>query len=149
MKTVDGSFVDANVLVYAATEDDLRHRASLDLLETVSADTLLVSCQVLSEFYSVITNPRRVTSPYAPEKAVRFIPGLLGAPHVKVLPMTLEVELRLLAILDFNEVRGAAVYDLQIAATMLAHGVSRLYTYNGKDFARFASIEVLEPQVVQ
>jgi predicted nucleic acid-binding protein len=38
------------------------------------------------------------------------------------------------------------VHDANIVATMLAHGETRLLTFNGADFRRFASlIEVVAP----
>jgi len=44
-----------------------------------------------------------------------------------------------------SEVRGPRVFDLQIAATMLSHGITKLVTYNGADFKSVAEIEILEP----
>ncbi len=41
---------------------------------------------------------------------------------------------------------GKQVHDANIVATMLAHGETRLLTFNGADFRRFSSvIEVVAP----
>jgi predicted nucleic acid-binding protein len=37
------------------------------------------------------------------------------------------------------------LFDLFLVATMVANGVTRIYTYNHQHFARFAGIEVLTP----
>ncbi|MBM3239301.1 type II toxin-antitoxin system VapC family toxin [Candidatus Poribacteria bacterium] len=42
------------------------------------------------------------------------------------------------------QVRGKNTHDTNIVATMLAHGVTRLVTYNFDDFRRFQEIK-LEP----
>jgi predicted nucleic acid-binding protein len=42
-------------------------------------------------------------------------------------------------------VTGPDVFDFQIAATMIGNGVSRIYTYNRRDFEKVAGIEVLTP----
>ncbi len=41
---------------------------------------------------------------------------------------------------------GKQVHDANIAATMLAHGITRLLTFNVADFQRFAGlIELIAP----
>jgi hypothetical protein len=42
-------------------------------------------------------------------------------------------------------VTRGAVFDLQLAATMLGNGVGKIYTVNRSDFEPFEEIEVLEP----
>ena len=57
--------VDTNILVYAVMQDDPHHMSSRRFVETV-AKGLVSACvfpQNLLEFYSVVTNPRRVFSP--------------------------------------------------------------------------------------
>ena len=54
----------------------------------------------------------------------------------------------------FNQhpVSGVHIFDLFLVATMLENGVTRIYTYNTKDFDIFSEIEILtppEPQLVQ
>jgi predicted nucleic acid-binding protein len=46
-----------------------------------------------------------------------------------------------------TELRGPRIFDFQIAATMLAHGVTKLITYNGRDFIEIPEIEILEPEL--
>jgi predicted nucleic acid-binding protein len=146
MKSDNNSFfVDANILVYAAVRDDARNKAAKELLKDSSRGMLHISPQILTEFYSTITSSKRVTAPYAPLEAVEFIETLLEYEHVFVLPISQDVPGRLLALLRTNEVRGPHVFDLQIVATMLAHGVTKLFTYNGSDFKQFADLELFEP----
>ncbi len=78
----ENCFVDANVLVYAAIGTDIRHSPSKNLLQDGYGLRLCVSPQVLSEFYSVITNAKRVTDPFTPTEATEFIRTLLGNQHV-------------------------------------------------------------------
>jgi hypothetical protein len=48
-------------------------------------------------------------------------------------------------LLRRRPVTGADVFDLQLIATMLANDVSRIYTFNGSDFAAFPELAVLTP----
>jgi predicted nucleic acid-binding protein len=141
----DSFFVDANVLVYAALKDDSRHDVAKALLKDSSRGTICISPQILTEFYSTITSSKRVTVPYAPMDAVKFIETLLGYEHIRVLPISREVSDRLHALLKTYGVKGPLVFDLQIVATMLVHGVTKILTYNVRDFDKIAGLEVVEP----
>jgi predicted nucleic acid-binding protein len=138
----DSFFVDANVPVYA---DDPRNKAAKALLKDSGGGTLHISPQILAEFYSIITSAKRVTAPYAPLEAVEFMETLLEYEHVPVLPISEDVPARLLALLRTNQVRGPHVFDLPVVATMLAHGVTKLFPYNGSDFKQFPDVELFEP----
>ncbi len=116
-------FVDANVLVYAALKDDSRHEVSKALLKDTGRGALHLSPQILAEFYSTVTNPKRVTVPYSPPEAIEFIETLLSYEH------------------------GPQVFDLQIAATMLTNGLTKLFTYNGADFKGVNEIQTSEPEM--
>jgi predicted nucleic acid-binding protein len=65
--SLEPGFVDANILVYALDADSPQHLACRTLLEAaqgkVPTTTLYVTLQILCEFYSVVTNPRRVPIP--------------------------------------------------------------------------------------
>jgi hypothetical protein len=45
-------------------------------------------------------------------------------------------------------VSGKKAHDARLVAAMLAHGLSRLLTFNVSDFARYPGITVLEPAQV-
>lgn len=141
----EGHFVDANVLIYAAVQVDLRHARCLKLLTDETGETLFVSSQILTEFYSVITSSRKVTSPLTPEAAADFIEVLLSSSHVVLVPILADVSTRLLSLLRRHPVRGARIFDFQIAATMLALGITKLLTFNGRDFTSIIEIATFEP----
>jgi predicted nucleic acid-binding protein len=48
-------------------------------------------------------------------------------------------------LLGRHAVEGAAVFDLQVIATMLANGVQRICTFNPGDFQVFAELTVATP----
>jgi hypothetical protein len=76
---------------------------------------------------------------------VMFIETLLGYEHIRVLAISDEVSVRLIALLKTHGVKGPLVFDLQIVATMLVHGVTKIFTYNVRDFDGLADLEVVEP----
>ena len=86
---VEPGIIDANVLVYALDADAPQHAASRALLEAARdpSTTLYVSSQILCEFYSIVTNARRVPKPRSPADALSAISGLLV--FLNVLPVPL------------------------------------------------------------
>jgi hypothetical protein len=45
-----------------------------------------------------------------------------------------------------QHVTNRKIFDAQLVATMLAHSVRRIYTFNVSDFSPFAEIEIIEPR---
>jgi uncharacterized protein len=144
---VEPGVVDANILIYALNADAPQHAASHALLAAANdpAVTLYVTSQILCEFYSVITNPKRVAVPTTPADAVTIIGELLAWPGLRVLPAPASVVNRLLELLKRRPVKGGDIFDLQIVATMHANNMQRIYTFNAADFAAFPELVVAAP----
>jgi len=141
------TMLDTNVLVYAYYEDAPQYPAAFPLLEQAQEANarLCVSPQVLAEFYAVMTNPRRVSAPFASDEALAEIGKIRSLPGLTVLPVPLDVVDRWVALLRQHPVTGRQVFDAQLVATMLGNGITRLYTFNRTDFERFTGLEILTP----
>ena len=85
---VEPGIIDANVLVYAMDADATQHAASRALLDLARdpSTTLYVTSQVLCEFYSIVTNSRRVPKPRPAADALKAISDLLAFLHVLPIP---------------------------------------------------------------
>jgi predicted nucleic acid-binding protein len=90
-----------------------------------------------------VTNPRRVATVHSGAEAIQVIAELLSFLHV--LPIPARAVEWWLDMLRSRPVTGGAVFDLQIASSMVANGVNRIYTFNIDDFKHFAEIEALTP----
>jgi hypothetical protein len=143
--SVEPGIVDANILVYALDADAPQHLASRSLLDAArnGATELYVTSQILCEVYSIVTNPRRVAKPRSAADAIAGIEGFLS--FLRVLPIPSRAVEGWLDLLRRRPVTGGAVFDLQIAATMLANGVQRIYTFNTSDFEAFRELTVSTP----
>ena len=142
---VEPGLIDANVLVYAMDADAPQHSASRALLESARATSIsvYVTLQTLCEFYSVVTNSRRVSKPRSPADALSAISGLLS--FVTVLPVPAMTVGGLLDLLRRRPVTGGDIFDLHLVATMKANSIHRIYTFNRGDFEAFSELEVLTP----
>ncbi len=137
--------VDANVLVYAMDADAPRHLVSRSLLDAArtSDTTLYVTSQILCESYSIVTSARRVPNPRTAADAIAAIVSLLS--FLEVLPIPARAVEEWIQLLRRRPVTGGDVFDLQLAATMLANDIFRIYTFNTSDFESFAELAVLMP----
>jgi predicted nucleic acid-binding protein len=142
MTVIEPGIVDANVLVYAINADAPQYLASRTLLEAGrrAPGTFFVSSQILCEFYSIITNPRRVSQPRSVTDGSAVISRFL-----RVLPIPGYAAEAWVKLLGSRPVTGGKIFDLQIVATMHANGVGRIYTSNSRDFDAFSELQVTVP----
>src|ERR1700682_2120971 len=108
MMSVEPGIVDANVLAYATNADVPNHAASRALLEAASdpSVTLYVTSQILCEFYSLITNPRRVVVASSPTEALSIISAMLALPGLHVLPTPARAVAGWMQLLERHPVTG-------------------------------------------
>ena len=142
---VEPGFVDTNVLVYALDADAPHHAASRALLEAArnGSPSLYVTSQILCEFYSIVTNARRVAKPRTSAEALSALGDLLAFLHV--LPVPAHAVEGWMGLLRRQPVTGGDVFDLQLVAAMQANGIERIYTFNSGDFVAFSELSVVTP----
>lgn len=138
-------FVDTNVLIYAALQRSERHASSVRLLD-VAADEgarIWLSRQVLREYLAATTRPQGGDAPLTMQEAVVEIRSYER--RFAIAEDGPAVTGQLLSLLLRYPTAGRQVHDANIVATMLAHGVRRLLTFNAADFRRYAGEIVIEP----
>ena|SRR5436309_920675 len=114
---------------------NMRRPAPCSKRLATSSTTLYVTSQVLCEFYSIVTNARRVPKPRSPADPIGAISGLLAFLHVLPIPAR--------AVEGRRAVTSGDVFDLQFVATMPANDVQRMYTFNAEDFELFPELAVV------
>jgi len=154
MKTTKGSelvLLDSNILIYATQAEAPHYLAAKRVRDQglTGAIPACISPQVLTEFFAVVTNPKRVSAPLTCEEAIAEVKKYDQAQKlVKIYP-GVNIVTRMLSLLERYAVTGIHIHDLHLVATMLENGVKRLYTFNTKDFTPFSDIAVLEPPAPQ
>ena len=143
---VNPSFVDTNVLVYASRQRSPFHTRAVASLGQVANDggSLWFSRQILREYIAVVTRPQPTEPALSSTAAVADANGFLA--KLDVAEDGPRVTTMLLQILGQYPSGGKQVHDANIVATMLAHRIPRLLTFNEADFRRFGTlIEVVVP----
>jgi len=133
------SFVDTNVLVYAAagrgTEETKRQRA-MELLETEEFGT---SAQVLQEFYVTVTT--KIGRPLSPDQALEWMELLSTFPSVAI-----DTQLVMLAC-EARERYRVSYWDAAILTAAESLGAEVLYSEDFSDGRRYGSVLVRNPFV--
>lgn len=137
--------VDTNIFVYASVPSAPQRQPANDALQQLrnTGMDIIVSQQILREYIAVIVRLQNAGS---------GLPTATILENVAVLRTECLVVDDTPAVLDtlfdlLQRVPGAdrRIYDANIVATMLVHGVRRLLTHNTKDFARYADVITVVP----
>lgn len=140
--------VDTNVLVHAHRRDAVHFGEASAALRRLAGGQApwALPWPCVSEFLSVVTNPRGFRSPSPLEAATRQVEAWLGAPAVHVLSEGRNTWPLLQRLLLTSKVSGARVHDAEIAAICLDHGVSELWTAD-RDYGRFPELRTRNPLI--
>jgi predicted nucleic acid-binding protein len=68
--------------------------------------------------------------------------------RLQFLPDSLAVHEEWRRLLVTHSVSGVQVHDARLVAAMRAHEVTRILTFNDKDFARYTDIAAVHPRTV-
>lgn len=140
---------DTNILVYAHRRESPFHERARALV-TASAEGTepwALLWPSLHEFTSVVTNPRIYRTPTPMDDALRAIRAWVESPSVVLLSEDSASYLDVLARLCVaGRIQGARVHDARIAALVIHHGVTALWSAD-RDFTRFPELRVENPLV--
>ncbi len=129
--------MDTNVLVYAVDQaDPVKRDTAQDLLASAEGD-LVLSTQVLGEFY--VTATRKLEIPLPPSEAGRAVERLAELPTVVVdLPLVLEA-------IRIHAEAQLSYWDGLIVAAAQRAGCSQLVTEDLQDGRTVGGVGIVDP----
>jgi toxin-antitoxin system PIN domain toxin len=138
--------LDTNILVYAKREEAPHHaRAKELLIEFAEGDPpWALPWPCIYEFLRVVTHPRVFDPPTRLENALDDLESLLQSPSLTLLREGPRHAAFMDRLLKAGQAAGNLAHDAHIAALVVEHGVSELWTAD-RDFARFPGIKVRNP----
>jgi toxin-antitoxin system PIN domain toxin len=136
--------LDTNVLVHAYREEMGKHQPALDTIHRLSEGdapwALPGFC--VSEFLRVVTH-RQIFNPPTPlEEALASIESLLESSSIRLLLPGDRFWSIFPAVVRQGNAVGNVIYDAQIMALCLEHGVESLMS-DDRDMRRFQGLQVL------
>ena len=142
---------DTNVLLRFSRHEDPRYQIVQDAMHKLEAEEhqLQTTSQNFAEFWNVATRPTDRNgfghTLFETEQLLlgleKFFPLLPDSPEAYPIWRRLVVK---------YDVAGVQVHDARLAASMIAHNVKRILTFNVADFTRYAheGIVAVDPAAV-
>lgn len=141
--------VDTNVILRLVEPEHVQHRMAVTAIESLDAfgHAKVVVPQVVYEFWAVATRPIPANGLGLTNSATQAkLEGVLST--FRLLRDERTIFERWRELVADHDVKGKQVHDARLVAAMLRHSISHLLTFNAADFARYAAINVIEPQRV-
>lgn len=130
-------FVDTNVLVYLFDNDSPRKQVVARELLTAEADNVVLSTQVLSEFYVATT--RKLAQPLAPALARQAVDEFCT---LRVQPLRPEL---VQAAIGRSDSSKLSYWDALIVETAIDAGAGTLFTEDLQHGQLFNHLRVVDP----
>lgn len=131
------SFVDTNVFVYAVDDADPHKRDRARALIAAPDAPMVISSQVVGEFYAVVT--RKLAKPLDPDQARAAVAELLRLPVVPI-----DAELTRAAV-STSQSAQLSYWDALIIEAAAASGCGRLLTEDLATGAVVRSVRIENP----
>ncbi len=139
--------LDTNLLVYLYFKKSSKSKILKDLIYRLKKGNviLILTEQSLLEFYSVITDSKRVEKPVSPQIAQKEINKYYQSDFFVIIhPLTTTFEI-FLDIIAGREVKRGKIFDFYLAATALSNKIRTIYTEDEKDFRDIKGLKTVNP----
>ena len=143
--------LDTNILVYALIRDSRHHKSASSILIASLAGPLnaFVSTQNILEFFSVMTNPRKVLRPSPKISDIQDIcTDLWQSKKLGKLFARGSATMEAIKLSREINIRGPQIFDYLLAITAMQNKIDVIWTENVGDFDYFKeSIEIENPLI--
>lgn len=133
------SFLDTNVLVYAAIADGRDKRKRERALELIDGQRFGTSAQVLQEFY--VTVVRKAAVPLKPEAAMDWVEQLVQFPCQPIDHKLVRVAI------EYSKRFRTSYWDAAVIAAAEALGCRVVYSEDLNNGQTYGSVKVVNPFV--
>jgi predicted nucleic acid-binding protein len=123
MTIYDSVLLDTNVLIYAEDILSEYHQTAKKIRDkSLKGEVFACICpQILSEYYSIVTNSKRVVHPIHPKQALLEIEKYISAEIIlKIYPNMNTLE-ELSKLIEKYKPTGTLIFDVTLIATMLSN----------------------------
>ena len=138
--------IDTNVLVYARRTEAPYHKEALRLLHDLASGQRpwALTWVCIYEFLRIVTHPRVFNPPTELDTALGDVESLLDSPSLQMLGEGPAHAKLMRRVLVDGKATGNLAHDGHVAALLLEHGVTEIWTAD-RDFKRFAGLRAVDP----
>ena len=133
-------FLDSNILIYAFdTQEPAKRARSRALIESLPAESIVLSAQVVNEFYFTVTRKLRRPMPAAgAEEAVRGLSGF------RILPLDHRLSLAAMEIVRKHQL---SIWDALIVQSAIDGKCRTLFSEDFHNHRKYGALKVVNPFV--
>ncbi|MBI3576902.1 PIN domain-containing protein [Candidatus Gottesmanbacteria bacterium] len=128
--------VDSNLLIYSSDNSSVYQRAARRFLAESPDIQFFLTIQNLTEFYAIVTNPKRVNHSVSQVQAIVALEAFIASGIFHILFPTDHTPARLIELLQNNHVKDSEIHDVHLAAVMKDNRVDTIYTADTAIFTR-------------
>jgi predicted nucleic acid-binding protein len=141
---------DTNIFLRLAEKNSPERQTILDALRKLRADNETICCtpQVIAEFWNVCTRPQTARGGLGLTIVQTERKADLIQKYFQLLPDNLAAFNEWRKLVSDYQISGVSVHDAKLVASMIAHGIQTLVTFNVRDFQRFPMITIVHPKDV-
>jgi len=133
-------FLDSNILVYAFdTREPVKRARTRALIESLPAEGIVLSAQVINEFYFTMT--RKLRRPLPAAEAEEAVRGLFG---FRILPLDHRLSM---AAMEMVRKHKLSIWDALIIQSALEGKCRTLFSEDFQNGRRFGGLTVINPFV--
>jgi toxin-antitoxin system PIN domain toxin len=139
--------IDTNILAYARIEAAPLHGRAVEFLEgLVASQEVVISELVLMELYLLLRNEKVLSPPLSASEAVNECQVLRAHPRWQLVDSA-DVMKEVWPIAEKEGFARRRIFDVRLAKTLQAHGVTEFATANTKDFEGLGFQRVWNPLI--
>jgi predicted nucleic acid-binding protein len=138
--------LDTNILTRSVQPSHPMHQSALNALSAlrVRREDLCIIPQNLIEFWAVATRPQSANGLEMTTAQTQVELGRLKS-FFRLLNDNAVIYDEWERLVAVHAVSGKNTYDARLIAAMIAHGITTLLTFNGRDFKRYPGITIVSP----
>lgn len=138
--------IDTNILVYAHDKGSPQQsKAQKVILSALEEKKGAISWQSLLEFYNVVTDKKKVSSPITPKQAEEIIEDYLRSEFILIYPDASSYGYAIKLAVKLGLKGRQRIFDALLAVTMQQGKITTIKTNDVTHFKVFPNIEVINP----
>ena len=139
--------MDTNILVHAFNRSSPYQVKAADTLRRGLTNEFeaFIAPQIIFEFYAVITDPRRVEKPLAPEEAAGTSMDLLESKELQKIGTSPLAAREILELAKKHSLKGGDIFDCVLAVNARDNEIDMIYTQNVRDFNPYSFLRAVNP----
>lgn len=137
--------IDTNILLYASSEKSSYHEEACDYLTTLEDNREVIIAELaLVELYILLRNPILLSPPLTAQEAVDVCSAFRSHPRWRLVENA-DIMNSVWKEASRHHFARRRIFDLRLAKTLQAHGVTEFATANVKDFQDLGFRKVWNP----